>query len=59
MGGALSSLHACGAVDADDLAVDPLAVLRGEEADNAGDVDGLADAVHGGPSSGVLLGLCQ
>ena len=47
-------LHAGGAVDAEDLAVDPFSILGGEEADDAGDVDGLADAVHGGPGGGVL-----
>lgn len=53
--GIVRDLHAGGTVDADDLAVDPLAVLRGEEADNTGDIDGLADTVHGGPGLGVLL----
>lgn len=48
-------LHAGSAIDADDLAVNPLAVLGREEANNAGNVDGLADAVHWGPSGGVLL----
>ncbi len=50
-----SSLHAGGTVNANDLAVDPLAVLGREEADNAGDVDGLADTAHRGPGSGVLF----
>jgi len=40
-------LHASGTVNADDLAVHPLAILRGEEADNPCNIDGLADTVHG------------
>lgn len=47
-------LHARGAVDAEDLAVDPLAVLGGEEADDAGNVDGKTDAVERGPAGGEL-----
>lgn len=47
-------LHARGTIDADDLAVDPFAVLGGEEADDAGNVDWLTHAVHWRPSSGVL-----
>lgn len=39
-------LHACSTVNAEDLAVDPLAILRGEEADNAGNVDGETDTVE-------------
>lgn len=50
----LCFLHASSTIDAEHLAVDPFTVLGGEEADNAGDVDGLADAVHWGPGSGVL-----
>jgi hypothetical protein len=52
-----NALHAGGAIDADDLAVDPLAVLGSEEANNAGNVDGLADALHGRPGLGVLVDL--
>lgn len=48
------SLHASSAVNANDLAIDPLAVLRSEEADDAGDVDRLADTLHWRPSFGVL-----
>jgi len=44
---ARNALHASSAVNANDLAVDPLAVLGSEEANNAGTVDGLADALHG------------
>lgn len=40
-------LHAGSTVDAEDLAVDPLAVLGCEEADDAGDVDGETDTVQG------------
>lgn len=47
-------LHACSTVDTNDLAVNPLAVLRREEADDAGNVDGLADTLHWGPCLGVL-----
>lgn len=47
-------LHACSAVNANDLAVDPLAVLGCEEADDTGDIDGEADAVERGPGSGEL-----
>lgn len=39
-------LHASGTVDSENLAVDPLAILRGEEADNTGDVDGETDTVE-------------
>ena len=53
-----TSLHACGAVDAEDLSVDPFTVLAGEEADDTGDVDGETDAGEGGPGGGVLEGLC-
>jgi hypothetical protein len=51
---ALCSLHASSAVNANDLAIDPLAVLGGKEANDTGNVDGLADTVHWGPGSGVL-----
>ncbi len=43
----LIPLHAGTAVDADGLAVDPLAVLGGEEAHEPRDVDGQTDAVQG------------
>jgi hypothetical protein len=52
-----NALHASGTVNADDLAVDPLAVLGSEEADDAGNVDGLTDALHGRPGLGVLVDL--
>ena len=48
--------HASRAVNAKDLAVDPLAVLRRQEAHHAGDVDGETDAVEGRPAGGVLVG---
>jgi len=47
-------LHAGSAINTDDLAVDPLAVLGSEEADDLGDVEGLADTVQRGPGLGVL-----
>lgn len=34
-------LHACSTVDSDDFAIDPFAILRSQETDDAGDVDGL------------------
>jgi len=52
-----NSLHAGGTVNANDLAVDPLTVLGGEEADDAGNVDGLANTLHGRPGLGVLVDL--
>lgn len=39
-------LHAGGTVNAENLAVDPLAILRGEEADNTSNVDGETDTVE-------------
>lgn len=50
-------LHAGGTVNANDLAVNPLTILGGEEADNAGNVDGLANTLHGRPGLGVLVDL--
>ena len=50
-------LHAGSAVNADNLSVDPVTVLRGEEADDAGNVDGLTDTVVGRPCAGVLVDL--
>lgn len=41
----LNILHAGGAINTDDLAIDPLAVLRGEEADDTGNVDREANTV--------------
>ena len=52
-----SRLHAGGTVDTDDLSIDPVTILRGEEADNAGNVDGLTDTVVGRPCAGVLIDL--
>lgn len=48
-------LHASGTVNAEDLAVDPGAVLRSEEANNASDVDGQTDTVNWGPAGGVFV----
>lgn len=42
----MSCLHAGGTVNADDLSVDPFTVLGCEEADDAGDIDWLADTSH-------------
>ena len=52
-----SRLHAGSAVNANDLAVDPVTVLRGKEADNTGDVDGLTNTVVGRPCARVLVDL--
>lgn len=48
------TLHARTTINAQDLAVDPPAVLRGEETDDARNVDGKTDAVGRGPAGGVL-----
>jgi len=53
----VNSLHAGGTVNANDLAVDPLTILGGEEADNTGNVDGLTNTLHGRPGLGVLVNL--
>lgn len=50
-------LHAGSAVNADDLSVDPVTVLRREEANNAGNIDGLTNTVVGRPCAGVLVDL--
>lgn len=47
-------LHASSAVEANDLAIDPFAILGSEEADNASDIDGLTNAVQWRPGCGVL-----
>ncbi len=52
-----SRLHAGSAVNTNDLSVDPIAILRGKEADDTGNVDGLADTVVGRPCAGVLVNL--
>lgn len=43
------------AVNAKDLAVDPLAVLGSQEADAAGNVDGETDSAERRPCGGVLI----
>ena len=53
----VGNLHAGCAVDAEDLADDPVAVLGREEADDTGNVDGLADTVARRPRLGVLVDL--
>ena len=50
-------LHHSVAVNADDLAVDPATVLGGEEGNDAGNVERLADAVERRPGGGVLVDL--
>jgi hypothetical protein len=52
-----NSLHASSAVNANDLSVDPVTVLGGKEADNAGNVYWLANTVVRGPCLGVLVDL--
>jgi len=49
-----SDLHACSAIDANHLAVDPLAILGREEADDTGDIDRETDTVERRPASSVL-----
>jgi hypothetical protein len=44
-------------INANNLPVDPLAILGGEEANNAGNVDGLANAVVWRPCGGVNIDL--
>lgn len=51
----IGSLHAGGTVDAEDLSVDPLAILGSQEADDTGNIDRETDTVHGGPAGGVLI----
>ena len=53
----LFHLHTSRAVNPNDLAVDPLAILRSEESSHARDVDRHADAVCGRPGRGVLVDL--
>lgn len=50
----LHCLHASGTVDAQNLAVDPFAILRGEEANDTSNVDRETDTVERRPASGVL-----
>ncbi len=47
-------LHHRMAVDTEDLAVNPSAVVRRQEAHDAGNVDGEADTAQRGPRSRVL-----
>lgn len=48
-------LHASSSVNTDDLAIDPLSVLRCEEADNASDINWKTDAVERRPCGCVLV----
>lgn len=50
-------LHASGAIDTDDLAVDPVTILGSEEADDTSNVDGLTDTLARRPGLGVLVDL--
>lgn len=50
----LHGLHARTTVHAEHLAIDPLAVLRSQEGDNTGDINGETHAVDGRPAGGVL-----
>lgn len=50
----IHSLHTGSTVDANDLSVDPLAVLGRKEAHDAGNVDRETNTVKGRPGSGVL-----
>jgi hypothetical protein len=52
-----SALHASSTVNANDLSVDPVTVLGGKEADNAGNVHWLANTVVRGPSACILVDL--
>lgn len=52
-----SKTYTSSTVDTNDLSIDPLTVLGGQEGGDSGDVDGHADAVHGGPGGGVLVDL--
>jgi hypothetical protein len=52
-----NGLHASSTVNADDLSVDPVTILGGKEADDAGDVYWLANTVVRGPCLGVLIDL--
>lgn len=49
-------LHACSTVDSDDFAIHPFAILRSQETDDAGDVDGLTYSSDWGPCFCVLFG---
>jgi len=50
-------LHASSAINANNLSVDPVTVLRSKEADDTGNVYWLADTVVRGPCAGVLVDL--
>jgi hypothetical protein len=55
--GAVLFLHHGVTVNANDLAVDPAAVLGGKEGNDAGNIEGLANAVERRPGGGVLVDL--
>jgi hypothetical protein len=52
-----SALHASSTVNANDLSIDPVTVLGGKEADNAGNVYWLTNTVVRRPSACVLIDL--
>lgn len=51
------ALHTSSTVNANNLSVDPVTVLGGKEADDAGDIYWLANTVVGRPCAGVLIDL--
>lgn len=51
--------HTGSTIDAEHLSIDPLAILRGQEADNSGNVDGETDTGKRRPSCGILHRNCQ
>jgi hypothetical protein len=50
-------LHASSTIDAEDLSVHPVTVLRREETNNAGNIKGLTDTVVWRPGAGILVDL--
>jgi hypothetical protein len=53
----LRSLHTSSTVDANDLSIHPVPILRCKEADDAGNVHWLTDTVVRRPSLGILIDL--
>ena len=51
------SLHTSTAIDTQHLAIDPFAILAGQEAHDASNVNGQTDAMQGRPSSSKLVHL--
>jgi hypothetical protein len=50
-------LHTRGTIDTDNLAIDPVTILGCQEADNTGNVEGLANTAARRPGSRVLVDL--